>query len=252
MGKRLNILTYLLFLLVIAPGSLVAQITTFAVIKDSDGYTNVRNGTRKVITDKLFNNQVFAIRGVVDEDGAQDWYWIDYPQYSQSGTGFQKYINKTKSGTIHKSRIKAVTDLPQWSKAISKDSTLLCSSNNGSRITIRYGKFISSQHKITRQNSAITAIDGSEPWGIDGYVNDKTTEIKSITLESNGQVYHFPASAIKNLLNLSISTDYFGAAEGTDNNLFLYMQNSDGAGSYNVVWTLKDGVVVSQFLYRDF
>lgn len=62
---------------------LLAQLTPFAVINDSDGYTNIRYGKDKKIVDKLYNNQVFAIRSIVDDDGWQDWYWIDYPDYAK-------------------------------------------------------------------------------------------------------------------------------------------------------------------------
>jgi hypothetical protein len=39
----------------------------------------------------------------------------------------------------------------------------------------------------------------------------------------------------------------------SDNNtIFLLMSNGDGAGAYNVVWTIKNNIVVSQFVNRDF
>ena len=78
------------------------------------------------------------------------------------------------------------------------------------------------------------------------------TEIKSITLVQNDKKYPFPKEAIQNIFQPTTEAPYFGVAVGTDNHLFLYMSNSDGAGSYEVVWTIKNGEVFNQFLYRNF
>jgi hypothetical protein len=34
--------------------------------------------------------------------------------------------------------------------------------------------------------------------------------------------------------------------------MFVIMSNGDGAGSYNVVWTIQNSKVISQFMNRDF
>ncbi|SHL50403.1 hypothetical protein SAMN05444266_103540 [Chitinophaga jiangningensis] len=54
------------------------------------------------------------------------------------------------------------------------------------------------------------------------------------------------------MLNPTRIEDYFGMAEGSGDTLYLYMSNSDGAGSYEVVWTIKGSAVVSQFLFISF
>jgi hypothetical protein len=228
-----------------------AQLSPFAVIKDSDGFTNVRYGKSKKIAGQLYNDQVFAISNFVDVDGWKEWYWIVYPDYALAKKPFEKFINKTKEGMIHKSRLIALPDLPQWKKQVLKDDTMVCK-NGFDKLTLRYGKFIKSNHTYTKNGDAIVKIDGSEPWGIDGDVSDQTIEIKSITLETNNQKYEFPREAIKNMLMPTKILSNFGVAQGTGQTLFLYMSNSDAAGSYDVVWTIKSGKVVSQFLYRNF
>jgi len=234
-----------------ALGSLSAQLSPFAVINDSDGFTNIRYGKSKKVVDKLHNNQVFAISSVVDEDGWQDWFWIEYPDYALAKKPFEKFINKTKEGMIHKSRFTALPDLPQWKKQALGDDTMICSLGTD-KLTIRYGKFVKSDHTYTKNGNTIQKIDGSEPWGIDGYVSEQTIEIKSIALEINNQKYEFPKEALKNMLMPTKVLANLGVAEGSDQTLFLYMSNSDGAGGYDVVWTIKSGKVVSQFLYRNF
>lgn len=239
------------FLTILASAPLLAQLTPFAIINDSDGYTNIRYGKNKKIVDRLHSNQVFAIRSIVDDDGWQDWFWIDYPDYAQRKKPFERFVNKTRDGMIHKSRMKALPDLPQWKKSL-EDSTLVCT-RGLDRITIRYGKFIKKNHTYQKVGQdLIVKIDGSEPWGIDGVLHDNTTEIKSITIEINKQKSEFPQEAIKNMLRPTTILANFGVAESSDKTLFLYMSNSDAAGGYDVVWTIKSGRVVNQFIYRNF
>lgn len=234
---------------------LLAQLSPFAVIHDPDGSSNVRGGDKHEVVDRLMTDQVFAVRGVVDGDGWQDWYWIDYPDYSLASQGFEKFIHKTKDGMLHKSRVKAITDLPQWKNShFPKDSLLVCRHATGNiQLEIAYTRFNVKDHVYSRNvDGAIEKIDGSEPWGIDGYVYDDLTAIKSIRLIAGASIYNFPAQAVKNLLMPTTALRNFGVAEGGAGVLFLYMSNSDGAGSYDVVWTIKDGKCRSQYLYRNF
>jgi len=232
--------------------SLTAQMTPFAVINDKDGYTNIRYGKDRKVIDKIRSNQVFAVTSIVDEDGWQDWYWIDYPNHSPTEKPFEKFINKTKSGMIHRSRISFLTDLPQWEKSVT-DSTLICS-HGSSKITVRYGKFIKKDHHYLKDpKNVILKIDGSEPWGIDGILYDNTTEIKYIKLEINNKmICEFPKESIKNMLMPTADIHQFGVAEGSEGTLLLYMSNSDAAGAYDVVWTIKSHRVSNQFIYRNF
>lgn len=152
---------------------------------------------------------------------------------------------------IHKSRITPLPDLPQWKKSIT-DNALICSRGED-KLMIRYGKFIKNNHTYIKQGeNTILKIDGSEPWGIDGVLYDNLTEIKSITLEINKNKYEFQKEAIKNMLRPTTILANFGVAEGSAETLFLYMSNSDAAGAYDVVWTIKSGKVVNQFIFRNF
>jgi hypothetical protein len=72
-----------------------AQQSPFAIISDKDGYTNIRSGKNRTMIDRLYSNQVFAVRSVVDEDGWQDWYWIDYPDY-KTAESLLKNISKKR------------------------------------------------------------------------------------------------------------------------------------------------------------
>lgn len=245
----------LLTFLLLCAHAAQAQHIPFAIIDDKDGFTNVRLTKDRKVVDQLRSNQVFAVRGPVDDDGWQDWSWIDYPQYNLKRDVFEKFIRKTKAGMMHSSRIKALPDLPQWVKCHDEGrAVLICSDpSSNRRIEIAYGKFLLDEHQYSRNGAgAIEKIDKQEPWGIDGYVYNDMTEIKSITLIDGTSSYRFPPQSIVNLLMPNTSLDTFGLAVSTDDTLFLYMSNSDGAGSYDVVWTIKQWKCVSQFLYRSF
>lgn len=255
MMYKIRIPTVLLLFYTLMSKSTIAQHIPFAVIDDPDGFTQIRLTEKRRVVDRLINNQVFAVRGPVDDDGWQDWSWIDYPDYSMQGKYFTKFINKTKAGMMHKSHIKVLTELPQWANQHQPEHCILSCKDPLSRATIeiQYGPFLIEEHKYTRNSDgAIEKIDNQEPWGIDGYVYADMNEIKSITLKKGNQVYHFPKQTISNLLMPNTALSTFGLAEGTDGTLFLYMSNSDGAGAYDVVWTIKDGECKSQFLYRNF
>ncbi|WP_437918646.1 hypothetical protein [Sphingobacterium sp. LRF_L2] len=231
------------------------QLIPFAVIADPDGYTNVRLGENRAIVDRLTTNQIFALRGPVDDDGWQDWYWIDYPDYSIATKAFEKYIHKTKAGMLHQSRIKPITSLPQWQKKhVAKKNLLICrNAKNTIHIEIRYAPFKPDDHRYTKnEQGAILKIDGSEAWGIDGYLYDDMKIITSITLNIGSYSYTFPKEAVKNLLMPNTNLTNFGVSEGSNGVFFLYMSNSDGAGGYDVVWTISNEKCTDQFLYRNF
>ncbi|MFD2969227.1 hypothetical protein [Sphingobacterium bambusae] len=232
-----------------------AQYSPFAIIADQDGFSNVRLGKNRTVVDRVHSNQVFALRGPVDDDGWQEWSWIDYPDYSLRRSGFEKFIHKTKEGMMHGSRIKLLVDLPQWARRHDPARGLLiCSDPSSDReIEIVYGEFLVAAHLYTRNAAgAIEKIDKQEPWGIDGYVYSNMNEIKSITLRDGSESYRFPAQSIVNLLMPNTDLSTFGLAVGTDDHLFLYMSNGDGAGAYDVVWTIHQWKCSNQFLYRNF
>ncbi|MBV7529896.1 hypothetical protein [Chitinophaga sp. sic0106] len=246
---HLPYLRKILFTLLLLNFSVTAlcQITPFAIIKDSDGYTNIRSEKSKAVIDTLFRDQVFAISP--GEDEKDKWISIDYPHYKPASTAFVRSSNSI-SGLIHATRIQRLSDLPQWEKRVTDTALLL--RKGTSVVTIRIGKFLADKHKITKSEGFVSKIDNEVPWGIDGYISEAVTEIKSITVDRNGAAFVFPATAVKNMLNPTKLKDFFGIAEGDGGTLYLFMSNSDGAGSYEVVWTIKGKAVVNQFLYINF
>jgi hypothetical protein len=155
---------------------------------------------------------------------------------------------------IHKSRITYLHDLPQWRKAVPSGSLLACSKGSN-KLEIRCGRLDPSKHVLTTdKRTGNQMMDGSEVWGIDGPLPLPVREIKSITLHSLGNKNKlvFPKGAIKNMLQPTVDAEHFGVAESPDGVYYLYMNCSDGAGSYSVVWTIAGNKPVSQYIHRDF
>jgi hypothetical protein len=229
-----------------------AQDTRFAIINDSDGFTNVRLGKSKQIVDRIKSNQVFAVKSIVDDDGWQNWFWIKYPDLKKGNKPLENFSQKSKEGMIHKSRIQYLNKLPQFETEVLSGNTILFSKNN-IKIEVTIGKFDALEHKISKDKQGlITKIDKAEYWGIDGRMNATTTEIKKIKIHVGNVETAFPENSFKNILMPTIDKSAFGVAESNANTLFLYMSNGNGTASYDVVWTIKNGKIVSRFVYRWF
>lgn len=222
--------------------------SAFAIINDNDGFTNIRSDDLKKVIDKIKINQVFAKSPTSDEKDSH--LFIEYPDWNQGKKDFEVYINKTKSGYINRNRVQYLSELPQFKETIIEDKSIVFS-NKKIIITLKIGIFDKNKHKIKyksdRMNSEL--IDGSFSWGTEGVLYENLTEIKSITINYKGKLTSFPKESIKNLFLPSTDPDLVGVAESTENTLFLYMSNGDGAGGYSVVWTIKNGQIVSQFFH---
>ena len=220
--------------------------TTFGIINDNDGFTNIRSDDLKKVIDKIKINQVFAESPTMDEKNNS--VFIEYPDWSQGKKKIEVYVNKTKSGYIDRSRVKYLSELPQFKETIVEDKSIIFSNKN-TIINVKIGIFDKTKHKIkyTKDSDFVEKIDGFGTWGTDGVIFPNLKEIKSITINYNGKLTTFPKESLRNLFLPSTNPDLVGVAESTDNTLFLYMSNGDGDGGYNVVWTIKNGIVISQY-----
>jgi hypothetical protein len=241
---------FLLLLILVFAKTNAQNILPFAIIKDVDGFTNIRSENLKTVIDVIKNNQVFAdAPGMEEKNGSVN---IDYPDWKQGKKSFELYINKTKSGYINKTRVQYLSDLPQFQEKVIANKTIIFTKGD-IKIVLEIGIFDPKKHKLElAENSAVIKIDGSENWGTDGILYKNLREIKSITATYKGKSIPFPKEAIKNLFMPTTNPDHVGVAESTDNTLFLFMSNSDGAGSYDVVWTIKNGIAINQFIHRGF
>lgn len=197
----------------------------FAIIKDVDGYVNVRRTPENAYnkTDKLVNDYVvyaFQPQG--------NWINIDY-----------KKNGALLNGYIYKDRIKFISDFP---------AVLLKSNSNGKaileskevKIELIETAFIQENHKLTyhnNQKSQLHKIDGLQIFGKDGDL--PTRQYKSITVEFKDVKIQLPPDALQNLFEPTLFNSRANY-DATNKVLYISSSNSDGAGGYEIVWIIEN------------
>lgn len=248
---KLNLqLTLVLVFLFIASVANAQYVAPFAIIKDKDGFVNVRdNGSSKRrIIDKLVKNQVFENENQFGDTDAKEWIYISYGDRKKKEGLTNKMVNEV-TGYIHQSRIQYLDKLAQLKKTVTKNSIEF--KNDTINILIKTGIFIPKENKISKNKDGfISKINNEEPFGIDGILPENLEEIRSIIITYKGKEHSFSANSLTGML--SPSPNNMLVALSDDNTIFLVMSNGDAAGAYNVVWTIKNNRVVSQFVNRDF
>lgn len=226
-----------------------AQEQFFGVIRDADGYVNVRDSA-KIIIDKLADNQVFFDWDAADWKDSTEWHSIEYA----AKPGITKSDGEkglTRRGRIHRSRICHLGELPQLIEQPNSSDTCLVFANDTLTVEIRLRRFNPRRHKIVRgaERGFIRSIDGCTTLlGIDGDM--PRTEYASISVRHPSGVSEFPAQYLAHLYEPA--TQGVSVALGKGNALFISTCNSDGAGGYYAVWTVENYLVKSLFALYNF
>lgn len=242
-------LTFILFLLLSFICSHAQNIAAFAIIKDKDGFVNVRESgnTKSKIVGKISENQVFEDMYAIQNE-KNEWVYITYG-ISNHKTGSSNKTEDQEFGYIHKSRIEYLSSLPKLKmKIISENNAEF--KNENLVITVKTGKFIPKDHQIKKQDGYISKIDDQYPWGIDGIKPENLIEIKTIKITTKNETYNIPINNLTGMYSPSFNNTQI--CIGSDKTIFITMSNGDGAGAYNVVWKIKDNIVKNQFVFRDF
>lgn len=196
----------------------------FGIINDSDGFVNVRSSAEKGNnnSDKLENGFIVYY---FEPEG--NWVNIDY-----------KKNGKDLNGYIYKDRIKYISDftnIPLKSNLNEKVKL----ENENVKIEISETKFIKENHKLKFYKNnlkQLDEIDNLQIFGTDGNIPKR--EYKSIQIEINKVKIELPNVALKNLYEPSL---YNSKANYDEKNDILYVlsSNSDGAGSYEIIWIIE-------------
>lgn len=223
----------------------------FAIISDIDGYTNIRNKSQQVI-DKVYDHEILAINDFCVT--AENYMCVDYGWNAPKGTfmrfgwGEESYkTDNEKNGIIHSSRIKYLIDLPQLEKEIVDKKTVIFEGQD-IHVEVSTGRFDVSEYENVTEDKI-----GNYPiWGYDGFCkcDPNPTEIKSIIFTFADQKLVFPHEALIAYLRPNVDNMY--VAKASENIYYLVMLNSDGAGGYELVYTIKDKKLVSSIAYRNF
>jgi hypothetical protein len=165
------------------------------------------------------------------------------------------YAEDSSSGYIHKSRIKLIAKLPGLkTRRVHKNRCTL--SNDTVSVTVIATPFKRKLHHFKYykdergfiNKAIIIKIDDHSVWGKDGDI--PKTEFFSISMSMGGLRISLPKSSFKDLYepNFDNLQVYIGEA----NTFYIKMDNSDGAGSYTVIWTIKDGKYINRYIDNSF
>lgn len=199
----------------------------FAIVQDSDGYVNIRSSAAitATILDTLHNGRFVWYFG---NDG--EWITIDYQKKGIS-----------KNGYIHKSRIIYLTafdSIPLLKTEVNK----IIFRDDGLQVILSFKKFNPAQHKLTYKKdggaSYISRINNKPIWGTDG--NIPNTQYASVVIKKGNTSSQLPLSAIENLFEPSPEFHECRYDKEKDI-LYLSTLNSDGAGSYALLWVIEKG-----------
>ena len=189
-----------------------------AIIRDEDGFTNVRSepdGQSEVIH-KIYNNEVFWYDNE-EVDKHQDWVSVYIPKskYSMGCSGLDALI-----GYIHRSRLQPLQQLPAYQKDDFQFNYILTDFDSTDKIIDRH------------DGRSITAIDGRPVWGTDG--NLPKIQISDINITIEGH----PLTISPAFYNDLYECNRGFSIRKIDDTYFVFQENSDGAGYYEVVWVL--------------
>ncbi|WP_121966913.1 SH3 domain-containing protein [Myroides sp. N17-2] len=201
-----------------------------AKVVDKDGYVNVRKegNANSEIRSKLDAGEIVFLFEV--DEKAPNWSIIEMSKRNDV------------SGYVHNSRLKMLDTYTRIPLVSSSKQELKFSGNNVT-VTVGIGTFdyTKNKTKFTKQKGSdfLETYNGQDMWGTDGTI--PTAYYTSIKINQNGKEAVLPTKAYENMFNPSGKgyTDCY--YDKSDNTIYLTADNSDGAGSYVVVWVFKDG-----------
>ena len=192
-----------------------------AVIKDNDGFTNVRKLPEKnsEIIYKLKDSEVFSYLEPENETEPEP-EWIKV-YVSKNKYQLECDTKDTFIGYIHKSRLNPIENLTKYNGTEFSFRYKLQDFNIENKITNLYGKFL-------------TEINGRRFYGTDGGI--PKTEVIGIEASVNGieiDVHEIFYSDIFECNNDFVINKNKG-------DYIVHQWNSDGAGGYLIVWVFSN------------
>lgn len=235
----------------------------FGVVKAEEGYAMVRvhkDDYRKIVDKiRMKTGDVFIYEKPAP--GETEWIWIRYPEREDTEKPFVRYDSITKEGMVNKNRVVFVDRLPQFTPSKSKngksliftdDSNPKIPGNQRTKVIIdvypSYAK-IKKQEKDAEGN--ILKVDKVKAWGVGKELPEDLTEIKSVRVQQPGRGSVFVRDAIKNMFQPTMDFNNVGVTAIDNDHIFLYMINGSGQNRYTTIWTIKQGKVESQIIFKN-
>lgn len=235
----------------------------FGVVKAEEGYAMVRvhkDDYRKIVDKiRMKTGDVFIYEKPAP--GETEWIWIKYPEREDTEKPFVRYDSITKEGMVNKNRVVFVDKLPQFTPSKSKngksliftdDSNPKIPGNQRTKVIIdvypSYAK-IKKQEKDAEGN--ILKVDKVKAWGVGKELPEDLMEIKSVRVQQPGRGSVFVRDAIKNMFQPTMDFNNVGVTAIDNDHIFLYMINGSGQNRYTTIWTIKQGKVESQIIFKN-
>lgn len=215
----------------------------FAYIQDSDGYCNVRNLSNLNIIDTQLKNGSLIFCFFDDKNENEEWVTVDYTDTE----------GKIKSGVVYHNRFFVINET-NFKKASS-----IKISDNVAKISFDTISIIVTKKVFTPTGKTFTynkeypdmieLINGKNYYGTDGGM--PKTQFASIEISLGNQIINLPTKALENLYepDINIVSAYFSE---DNNTFFIESWNSDGAGTYVVMWRIEKGIYQERAIYKGF
>ena len=199
----------------------------FAIVNDKESVLNVREDgqTSSKVVDKLQNGHL-----IYCFENKGNWTNIDYVKKG-----------KELNGYIYKDRYKLVSNFPALTVS-KKTATSITLKKATIEVTITQSKFDKKEHKfkyIKEYPGQLQLIDNKQYWGRDGGM--PTTQFESVVIKVGQKTIKLPKIALEGLYEPSIYSAEVNYDKANDT-FYIQTMNSDGAGSYEVIWKVEKGV----------
>ena len=200
----------------------------FWIVSDKDGFVNVRDSanTRSKIHDTLNNGHFIYTVPVEEQTGA--WLKIVY-----------HHKGKDREGYVYRDRLNAVADydsipLQNYTENIANYS------HDSIKVVITQQKIDKTKYRYSRgETGYIEKVNGKPYWGTDGEMPKRA--YKSIVIFAGASKIVMPRVAFDNLFEPTVYNTEIHYDRANDI-FYIRAENSDGAGSYDVIWRIVKGV----------
>lgn len=210
----------------------------FAIIKDPDGFTNVRDSSsiKAKIVGKFHDGDVFTY--TYEKNG---WVTVYFFPTDTSDAGYFK-------GFLRADRLQPVENLPhipKEGKTLVREHLKL--QNDSMTVELIRAPFQPKQHAFKKdKHGLVEKIDGRKPNGTDGDVPHET--LTRLRMSVYGKEVKIPATAWNDLYDPTLETCniFFDTKTG-----FIYLiipASGAGAGAYQIAWVFKDGQYIKRYI----
>jgi hypothetical protein len=199
----------------------------FAIVNDKDSLLNVREDGQpnSKVVDKLPNRHL-----IYCFENKGNWTNIDYT-----------YKGKELNGYVYKDRYQLITSFPALTVS-KKTATSITLKKDTVEVTITQAKFDKKKHNfkyVKEYPDQIELIDDKKYWGKDGGM--PATQFESIDIKLGQKRITVPKYALEGLYEPSLYNAEVNYDKSNDT-FYIQTMNSDGAGSYLVIWKIEKGI----------